>query len=79
MWWVAAAADRAGAPDGLTLYDLGIRRNTALDVERRWWAEARERLRDGEACGVLFSFGASLCQHRLLPFGPRLGRGGSGK
>jgi acyl-CoA thioesterase-1 len=55
-----------------TVYNLGVRRDTSLDVERRWWAEARARLRDGDGYGVLFSFGVNDTQlHRGRPRVPR--------
>ncbi len=55
--WVRLLAE--ASPHRPTVYNLGIRRNTSLDVERRWWAEAQARLQDGDGYGVLFSFGVN--------------------
>ena len=54
---VLVAARQAG--HALTVYNLGVRRDTSLDVARRWQAEARCRLKDGDGYGVVFAFGAN--------------------
>lgn len=52
---VGAAARRAGW--ALTLYGLGVRRDTSVDVARRWLAETSWRLRDGDRYGVVLAVG----------------------
>ena len=52
-WIGRALAGRAE----VTLYNLGVRRDTSADVARRWSAEADARLTEVEACGIVFSFG----------------------
>ena len=52
---VAAAARRAGWD--LTLYGLGVRRDTSVDVARRWSAETSWRLKDGDRYGVVLAVG----------------------
>jgi acyl-CoA thioesterase I len=52
---VAAAARRAGWQ--LTAYGLGVRRDTSVDVARRFVAEASCRLRDGDRYGVVVAVG----------------------
>lgn len=43
----------------LTVYNLGIRRDTSEDVARRWVREVEVRLKDGHAYGACFSFGVN--------------------
>ena len=52
---VAAAPRRAGWD--LTLYGLGVRRDTSVDVARRWRAETSWRLRDGDRYGLVLAVG----------------------
>ncbi len=52
---VAAVARRAGWE--LTAYGLGVRRDTSVDVARRFLAEASWRLRDGDRYGVVVAVG----------------------
>lgn len=55
---VVAAAHAAGRP--LTAYNLGVRRDTSLDVAARWQAEARARMGAAEASyGVVFGLGVN--------------------
>jgi acyl-CoA thioesterase-1 len=54
---VTAASIRAGLP--LTAYNLGVRRETSLDVAARWRAEAEPRMRAPASYGVVFSFGVN--------------------
>jgi lysophospholipase L1-like esterase len=54
---VVAASYRAGLP--LTAYDLGVRRDTSLDVEARWRAEALARTHDAAAYGVVLGLGVN--------------------
>ncbi len=48
-----------GAGASLTAYNLGIRRETAIDVERRWISEVTRRLRDGDAYGIIEAVGVN--------------------
>jgi acyl-CoA thioesterase-1 len=41
----------------LTVYALGVRRDTAVDVARRWPAETSWRLRNGDRYGVVVAVG----------------------
>ncbi|NEM08015.1 GDSL-type esterase/lipase family protein [Geodermatophilus normandii] len=43
----------------VTGYPLGVRRETSLDIARRWYPEVRARLRDGTDHRVVLSFGAN--------------------
>ncbi|MAK83083.1 GDSL-type esterase/lipase family protein [Phenylobacterium sp.] len=52
--WLGRAL--AGRPE-VTLYNLGIRRDTSANVLARWSAEALPRLTDVEPCRLVFSFG----------------------
>jgi acyl-CoA thioesterase I len=52
---VGAAARRSGWD--LTGYGLGVRRDTSIDVARRFRAEASWRLRDGDRYGVVLAVG----------------------
>ncbi len=51
-------AERARGHD-LTLYNLGVRRDTSRDIERRWEAECTARLPQEFAGGLVFSFGVN--------------------
>lgn len=53
---VAACADR-GTP--LTAYNMGIRRETSLDVAARWRAETAPRIPPGADARIVWSFGAN--------------------
>ena len=58
LGWVGRVVARARAAGrDLTGYNLGVRRETTLDVEARLVAEARPRLRDGDAHGLVVSSG----------------------
>jgi acyl-CoA thioesterase-1 len=54
---VAASSFAAGLP--LVAYNLGVRRETSLEVAARWRAEARPRMRPAGAYGVVFAFGTN--------------------
>jgi lysophospholipase L1-like esterase len=54
---VVAASFDAGLP--LVAYNLGVRRETSLDVAARWRDEARPRLRAQAGYGVVFGFGVN--------------------
>jgi acyl-CoA thioesterase-1 len=58
--WVGQVA--AAAQDhrwSLTVYNLGVRRDTSVDIARRWLNEARSRLKDGDRFGVVLAFGTN--------------------
>ncbi len=38
---------------------MGLRRDTSVDVSRRWFGEVRLRLKDGDVFGVVFAFGVN--------------------
>jgi lysophospholipase L1-like esterase len=46
---------------GVTLYNLGVRRETSADVAARWRGEAAPRLTDAEPCRIVFSLGINDC------------------
>jgi lysophospholipase L1-like esterase len=54
---VVAASFEAGLP--LVAYNLGVRRETSVDVATRWLDEARPRMPDEACYGVVFGFGAN--------------------
>lgn len=54
---VVEAAHAAGRP--LTAYDLGVRRETSVEVAVRWRFEAMPRLLAGADCRVVFAVGAN--------------------
>jgi len=54
---VAAAASAAGRP--LTAYQLGVRRETSVEVAVRWRFEAMPRLSADADCRVVFAVGAN--------------------
>lgn len=62
LGWVGrlCAFARAAGHD-LTVYNLGIRRDTSADVAARWRREAEARLPDGRDGRLVFSFGANDC------------------
>jgi acyl-CoA thioesterase-1 len=71
--WVGlvAAAARSEGHD-LTAYNLGVRRDTSVDIARRWRSEARERLKDGDLFGVVFAVGTNdVAVHHGRPRVPR--------
>ena len=43
----------------ITLYNLGVRRETSVDIARRWAAETKVRLVDYEPMRIVFSFGVN--------------------
>ena len=56
LGWVGRAV--AGRRE-VTLYNLGVRRETSIDIAARWEAEARPRMTDAEPMRIVFSFGAN--------------------
>jgi acyl-CoA thioesterase-1 len=45
----------------ITLYNLGVRRDTAVDIAQRWEREAKARLTPENDGRVVFSFGTNDC------------------
>ncbi len=45
----------------LTAYNLGIRKETSIDILKRWEDEVQPRLIDGDKFIVVFSFGVNDC------------------
>ena len=70
--WIGrlCAAARADGLD-VTLYNLGIRRDTSADIAARWQAETARRLPAEHQARLLFSFGVNDCMvengQRRLP------------
>jgi lysophospholipase L1-like esterase len=56
LGWIGRAL--AGRAD-VTVYNLGVRRETSADVARRWRDEATPRWTDAEPMRLVFSFGAN--------------------
>jgi acyl-CoA thioesterase-1 len=54
---VVAASWAAGLP--LTAYPLGVRRQTSVEVARRWRDETRPRLAAGADCRLVFAVGVN--------------------
>jgi len=56
----------------ITLYNLGVRRETSADIAARWRAEAQPRLVDHEPMRIVFSFGCNDCntEHGALRVAP---------
>jgi acyl-CoA thioesterase-1 len=58
--WVGRVAAAARDPRwSLTVYNLGVRRDTSVDIAQRWFAEARSRLKDGDRFGIVLAFGTN--------------------
>lgn len=45
----------------VTLYNLGVRRDTSAEIKARWRAEAAARLVSNEPMRIVFSFGCNDC------------------
>jgi len=58
LGWVGRAL--AGRRE-VTLYNLGVRRETSREVGARWRNEAAARLTAAEPCRIVFSFGVNDC------------------
>jgi lysophospholipase L1-like esterase len=56
LGWVGRALAGRRA---VTLYNLGVRRETSVDVAARWRREAGPRLTDAEPCRILVSVGVN--------------------
>lgn len=60
LGWPGRLAVRARARGhDLTIYNLGVRRETSADIKARWLAEVTPRLIPGVDGRVVFSFGAN--------------------
>lgn len=60
LGWPARAVRRERAVGhDVTLYNLGIRAETSLDVARRWRAECQPRLPEPHRAALVFSFGVN--------------------
>jgi acyl-CoA thioesterase-1 len=46
---------------GISLYNLGVRRETSADIAARWEAEVKPRLVDHEPMRIVLSFGLNDC------------------
>jgi lysophospholipase L1-like esterase len=57
--WTARVC--ANLPFQVTHYNLGIRGDTALDIEARWEAESRRRWKPTAERRLVFSFGTNDC------------------
>ena len=62
-WPGRLCADARQRGRDVTLYNLGIRRDTSGDVARRWEAEASARLAPEHDGRLVFSFGVNDCVH----------------
>jgi acyl-CoA thioesterase I len=62
LGWVGRAVQPRKRHDReVTLYNLGIRRDTSADIRRRWRAEAEARRMAGMDFALLFAFGVNDC------------------
>jgi lysophospholipase L1-like esterase len=59
LGWIGRAV--AGRRE-VTVYNLGVRRETSADIAARWRREAAPRVVDVEPMRIVFSFGANDCQ-----------------
>lgn len=73
LGWVGrlCAAERCRGRD-LTVYNLGVRRDTSADILGRWRREAEARLPPGCDGGLVFSFGVNDCASNDDGSGPRV-------
>jgi len=73
LGWVGrlCAGERRAEHD-LTVYNLGVRRDTSADVRARWRREAEARLPEGCGRRLVFSFGANDCALEDDDTGPRI-------
>lgn len=60
LGWVGRLVQpRKQADRDITLYNLGIRRNTSADIRARWRDEVTKRQAPGVETGLVFSFGVN--------------------
>lgn len=58
--WVGRAVEKANnAGNNITLYNLGIRRDTSTDILLRWEDECKRRFNTNSNYYIVFSFGAN--------------------
>ncbi|MFO7532856.1 MAG: GDSL-type esterase/lipase family protein [Candidatus Limnocylindrales bacterium] len=70
LGWHGRLAARAYANGvDLTIYDLGVRGDTSLDVARRWPGETAARLPELFGSGIIFQFGLNDCTVRTFADG----------
>ena len=71
--WVGrlCSAERRDGAD-ITLYNLGVRRDTSHDIRARWRREADARLSFGIDGRLVFSFGLNDCADNEHGAGPRV-------
>ncbi len=67
LGWVGRALTGRRA---ITLYNLGVRRETSADIAARWRAEATPRMTSEEPMRIVFSFGAN--DSHLVDRAPRV-------
>jgi acyl-CoA thioesterase I len=60
-WPGRLCADARARGRDVTLYNLGVRRDTSGDVAKRWEHEALARLPPEHDCRLVFSFGVNDC------------------
>ncbi len=58
-WTGRLCVDLAQGGLAVTSYNLGVRRDTSIDIARRWQGEARVRFADGCDNRLVFSFGTN--------------------
>lgn len=60
LGWVWRLGARTQIDDGeLTVYNLGVCRQTSSDISQRWFSECSQRLPKDATCSVVFSFGVN--------------------
>ncbi len=64
-WAGRLCAEARQRGHNITLYNLGIRRDTSGDIAERWEREAAARLAPEHDGRVVFSFGVNDCVHDL--------------
>jgi lysophospholipase L1-like esterase len=69
LGWIGRALK--GRPE-TTLYNLGVRRETSLDIARRWRSEAEPRLSDQDPVRIIFSFGGNDTHVEPAALAPRV-------
>ena len=60
-WTGRICQSAVGRGHDVTLYNLGVRRDTSVDVAARWKDEVARRLVRDERAGIVFSFGVNDC------------------
>lgn len=70
LGWHGRLARSAWTSGGdLTIYDLGVRGDTTLDIARRWRSEAAARLPSVFPSAIVFQFGLNDCAVRTTDAG----------